>query len=286
MTSRWMVALVLAGAWVANAEVVVTSEVSAVSAVADTTTNQAAVNGPAPVAAPAPVIEPIPAEPAGQIPGVDAQGFALEKFSIGTRITHYELTTERKDFFLGHINRLEAVEDYAPTKLYADWWMCRYSGVELTWDRVEAKTHNNDPEGISDGNMVAQGPIATVLLRLPNSTRVTPMIGVGWAFMSVSFDELPWWSLGYGSPADYEALGSPSAPRGKTREMMPKDNASGLVLTADVDVRLAAHWSVDLYVRNMDLDAKMGYRTAGEIKAAKTIPLGNTAMGLGVKYVF
>jgi hypothetical protein len=30
----------------------------------------------------------------------------------------------------------------------------------------------------------------------------------------------------------------------------------------------------------------MGYRTAGDVKSARTIPLGNTVMGAGVKYVF
>lgn len=278
ITSRWMVALVLAGAWVAKAEPVVDDKAAAGTNGA----SQEVVVTPAPV----PVIEPIPAEPAGPIAGVDEAVFSLERFSIGTRITHYELKTDHKDTFLGHINEMEALQDHAPTKLYADWWFCRYSGMELTWDQVKARTHNEDPEGISDGNMIARGPIVTLMLRYPNTTRVTPHVGVGMAFMSVSFDEEPWWALGYASPQDYEALGRPAVSRGKTREMLPKDSANGVVVVAGLDVRLTRHWSADLYLRDMDLDTEMGYRTAGDVKSARTIPLGNTAMGAGVKYVF
>jgi len=280
MTSRWIVGLVLAGAWIVNAETVVDDKAPAVT----TGAGQESVATPVPV----PVLEPIAAEPAGPITGVDEADFSLERFSIGTRITHYELKTNRKDnpTFLGHINQMEAIQDHAPTKLYADWWFCRYSGLELTWDHVKARTHNEDPEGISDGNMIARGPIATVMLRYPNTTRVTPHVGVGMAFMSVSFDEEPWWALGYASPQDYEDLGRPAVARGKTREMLPKDSANGVVVVAGLDVRLTQHWSADLYWRDMDLDTEMGYRTAGDVKSARTIPLGNTVMGAGVKYVF
>jgi len=278
-----MVALVLAGALAVNAETTITNEMSAVSGV---DTNQVVETTSTSASVPAPVIEPILAEPAGPIPGIDEEEFALEGFSIGTRITHFQLETERKNTFLGHIDKLEAIQDNSPTKLYADWWFCRYVGVELTWDCVEARTHNDDPEGISDGNLTAQGPIATLMARYPNKTRVTPHVGFGWAFMSVAFDEEPWWALGYASPESYAELGSPAVARGKTREMLPEDSARGVVVVAGLDVRISRHWSADLYWRNMDIDTMMGYRTAGDVKDARNIPLSNMAMGAGVKYVF
>ena len=285
MTSRLVMILVLAGAVAVNAETTATGEVSGVLAVTDT--NASTATPLAPVPAPVPVVEPILAEPAGSILEIDEVEFPLEIFSIGIRFTHFQLETDRKNTFLGHIDKLEAIQDNAPTKLYADWWFHRYAGVELTWDRVEARTHNDDPEGISDGNIAAQGPIATLMARYPNQTRVTPHVGLGLAFMSISFDEEPWWALGYASPESYAELGSPSVPRnGKTREMLPDSSARGVVVVAGLDVRISRHWSADVYWRSMDLDAKMGYRIAGEVKDTKSIPLSNIAMGAGVKYVF
>ena len=279
MTIRLTMALVLAGAFTVEAETSVTSDASSVPANAGT--NQAS------VMAPAPVVESGVVETSKPIPGVDEAGFALEQFSLGTRITHYELETTHKNYFLGHLNKLEAIQDNAPTKLYADWWFHRYLGVELTWDRVEARVHNDDPEGISDGNLVAEGPIATMMARYPNKTRVTPHAGIGMAFMSVAFDEAPWWALGYDGPDSYEMLGSPTVPRnGKTREMLPDDSAQGVVATAGVDARISRHWSADVYWRYMDLDVKMGFRTGGDVKDARDIPLSNMAFGAGVKYVF
>lgn len=282
--SRLALVLAMAGILVTKADTTVTGVVA--SATANVDTNQAAILTPAPTAIPESVITPVPTEPAAEIPDIDKAAFSLEGFSIGTRFTHFELETERKNTFLGHIDKLEAIQDNSPTKVYADWWFHRYVGVELTWDRVEARTHNDDPEGISDGNLIAQGPMASLMARYPNKTRVTPHVGLGMAFMSVTFEEEPWWALGYASPESYAELGSPSIPRGKTREMLPDDSANGVVMTAGLDVRISQHWSADLYWRNMDLDAKMGYRIAKEIRDSKTIPLSNMAYGAGVKYVF
>jgi outer membrane protein W len=276
--------LVMAGTFVAKAETTVTGEVASAGATIDT--NQAAISTPVPASIPEPVIAPVPEKPADPVPGIDEAEFSLEGFSIGTRFTQFQLETERKSTFLGHIDKLEAIQDHSPTKVYADWWFYRYLGVELTWDRVEARTHNDDPEGISDGNLVAQGPIASLMARYPNKTRVVPHVGVGMAFMSVKFEEEPWWALGYSSPESYAELGSPSVPRGKTREMLPDDSANGVVITAGLDVRITQHWSADLYWRHMDLDAKMGYRISEEIRDSKSIPLSNMAYGAGVKYLF
>lgn len=234
-------------------------------------------------------VTPAPAAPESvrseAVPAVEAS-LPLEAFSIGTRATWYELETTRKNTFLGHIDELEAIQDDAPTKLYADWWFHRHVGAEVSLDRVEARTHNDDPEGISDGNLLAEGFVVALLGRYPNETRITPFAGAGIAFMSISFEEEPWWALGYSSPESYEMLGSPTVSRGKTREMLPKDSSEGLVLAAGADIRLFRHVSANLYWRYMELDTEMGYRIAGEIKAAREIPLSNMAYGIGVKYVF
>lgn len=283
MTKRIVMMLVMAGVWTAQADTNVRGEGVAVPSGGDTN----AVTESAPAAPLAPVLAPAEAEPANPIPGADDTGFSLERFSIGTRVTDYELDSGTKqDNFLGHIDELEAIQDRSPTKVYADFWVFRYAGVELTWDRVEARTHNDDPEGISDGNLIAQGPILSLMARFPNKTRLTPMAGIGWAFMSIDFEEEPWWALGYPSPESYEELGRPAVPRGKTREMLPEDSAKGDIIVLGLDVRISRHWSANLYYRTMDLDTTMGYRTAGDLKEAKPIPLSNTAMGAGVKYVF
>lgn len=271
MKKVWILAVMVASSLVVRAE---TQPVAAAE------TNQASVAAP---------VTPAPAAPeavqAEVVPAME-EGFPMEKFSIGTRVAWFELETTRKNTFLGHIDELEAIQDDAPTKVYADWWFHRYAGVEVSIDRVEARTHNDDPEGISDGNLLAEGFVVALLGRYPNKTRVTPFAGAGIAFMSISFEEEPWWALGYDSPESYEMLGSPSVPRGKTREMLPEDSSDGVVVAAGADIRLFRHVSANLYWRYMELDTKMGYRTAGETKAARDIPMSSMAYGFGVKYVF
>ncbi len=237
-----------------------------------------------PMAPETPVVQAPESVPAESVPA-KAEG-TMERFSIGTRITWFELETTRKNTFLGHIDELEAIQDGTPDKLYADWWFHRYVGAEVSLERVEARTHNDDPEGISDGNLLAEGFAVSLLGRYANQSRITPFAGVGVAFLSIAFDEEPWWALGYGSPEDYERLGRPAVARGKTREMLPEDSGEGFIVAAGADIRLFRHLSASLYWRYMDLDTKMGYRTAGEEKAPKEIPLSNMAYGAGLKYVF
>lgn len=184
----------------------------------------------------------------------------LGDISIGTRLTYFRLMKEKKETFLGNINRLEAEQDLAPDRLYATWYPTRHVGAELTWDTARAKTHNRNSEiGLGDGDFVFSGPILTLMLRYPNTTAFTPYGGIGMAFLSCSFENDPWWYYGWPSPEAYEDAGSPTEFRNGYKREIRVDNADAFVVVAGCDYRLGEHWFADVYLRYLSLDLDAHY---------------------------
>ncbi len=233
------------------------------------------------------------AQNAAAAPAGDSQQGASFIPSIGTRVTHYWLTDHSRNdnnTYLGSIDQFDARQINFPTKLYADWRLCRYANCELTWDQIKAAAQSEHGAGDSDGTVIMQGPILTLDARYPNSTRLTPHAGVGVALWNGHFDHAPWHEYGFSSETDWEAAGEPGdSPNGKYRHIYV-DNALGFVATIGADYAICRNWSVDIYGRYIDINPDYDYRvnvggsTALERKGS--FPMSNFAAGLGVKYSF
>jgi opacity protein-like surface antigen/TolB-like protein len=220
---------------------------------------------------------------------------------IGTRITRFNLMKTRKSGengdasgnFLGSIQELEAIEDYWPTKLYADVYPIRYLGIELTWDDARARTGAwSLPEYPyhSDGDFVISGPIVSLIGRYPNSTKFTPYAGAGIAFLHGKFLSSAWWHGGYHSVGDWQAAGEPDESALPVARNIDVDNVHGTVYFAGCDYAVTDNLLAGIYVRYMEvsLDAHYSETILGTVYPLGdySIPMDNIAYGLGISYAF
>lgn len=222
--------------------------------------------------------------------------------SIGTRSTYNQFIDYSRgpnDHYLGSIAYLRDRRDLTPDRVFADWALCKYCFVEVTWDAVKADAtgHHYNSAGQYvlddvDGVINMSGPILTLVGRYPNSTVVTPYAGVGIAIWNAVFDHHYWHRLGYQSVASWEADGSPSptADNPGFRHIFIDDN-NGFVATVGLDVRLAPHWSLDFYGRYIDINTRYHYQLVrGDGSMYRNVtgefPMSNYVGGLGVRYSF
>lgn len=217
------------------------------------------------------------------------------KLAIGTRATWFSLLDDKHtldDAFLGNLDQLDDDQDYAPYKLFAQYWFCEWGGLEVSWDKIAAEVINEPEKGaVADGSVEMSGPIVSVLGRYENETVYTPYLGLGVAIWSASFDHAPWHEYGYASPEAYAAAPEPkNKPQGgKTRDITV-DDAIGLTITTGCDIFLTEHWSLDLYARYLDVAADAHYQLfLGDTPKNRdegSFPLEHVALGLGAKYTF
>jgi hypothetical protein len=210
-------------------------------------------------------------------------------FELGTRITYYKLIEDERgadggETFLGQISNLDAEQDYAPYKLFADVMYNKYVGAEITWDKVSAATINRG--GSTDGDVTLMGPIFSLIGRYPNDTIFTPYAGIGVAFLSGSFDEVDWWHYGWASEADYVAAGSPATYRHKKSRRIVVDDVTAFPISMGCAIKVAGGWSADLYFRYMQADADAEFLENERVLGTGSFAMGNYAFGIGAKYVF
>lgn len=221
-----------------------------------------------------------------------------ERLSAGGRVTSFRLEEterpadpEQKLTFLGHLNQLHAEQDHAvrPVVQYA---LCRYLAVEYTDGEVAARTQNyNDGpnEGPSDGTVHMSGPVYTATLRMPIEDTVTPFVGLGYAPWTAEFEYAPWWHLGWSSPEDYAAAGSPGTSTGRVRHMVVDDDTSQ-VITAGVALKLYRHAELELMMRKLELTSQARfYAQAGgprSLVRSGEFPMDHTSYGVALKVVF
>jgi outer membrane protein W len=209
---------------------------------------------------------------------------------IGTRMMHYVLFKDSKQNFIGSIDRLDADQNYLPLKLYANWMFAPAYGLELSWDRVAAKTITSST-GYTDGTIVMKGPCLAFVARYPDTNPWQPFAGLGLAYLPGDFEAASWWHLGYPTPDEWEAAGSPSISNNEvTRSMEIKDEI-GLLMMGGVQYCWDAAWSVDVYFRMLFADADTHYwidLPGNDVKdrGTKTIPMDSWALGFGVRYSF
>jgi opacity protein-like surface antigen len=221
--------------------------------------------------------------------------------SIGTRSTYTWLIDHSRNDpnpqtgdpgtrYLGSIDALHEHENELPTKVFADWNLCQYANLEITWDKLSASAQSNHGADDTDGIIVLDGPIFTVNALYPNSSPVKPFAGIGIAPMFAQFDHQPWHEYGFGSVAEWQAAGEPNQSlNGKDRHIY-LHNAIGFVATAGFDYQLTQNWSVNVYTRYMDIDTHYKYdlvlHGVHDTQSTGVFPMSNYAAGLGVKYTF
>ena len=117
-----------------------------------------------------------------------------------------------------------------------------------------------------------------------------PHLGAGVIYGFADFEEDRWWSLGYSSPAEYDATGHTYKTKNdKFREIRVEDNF-GFVLQAGIAWRPMEHVQLDLILRQTFLtcDAEFGYR--GNHGFRRELPgefdVDNFAVVVTAAYVF
>ncbi len=224
---------------------------------------------------------------------------------IGTRITAYTLMKPRHNYFLGSINRLDALQDLWPYKVFCAVQLNPWLGIEATWDKVAAKTVT-DFDRHTDGIIRAAGPILTLQASYPNSTIFTPFAGLGVAWLFPKFDADPVWHNGFGrlysakdlpwsqAVAEYEAwvaAGSPEWPNDGYQRKMDLSGGLGFTALAGCNVQIADNFSAELMLRYMYLDVDVEYYTLryGQLDRhhdSTSFPLSHLSVGLGLRYRF
>ena len=104
-----------------------------------------------------------------------------------------------------------------------------------------------------------------------------------------SFDTEPWWELGWGTPQEYRAAGSPPGQHGAhpPRKMEVEDD-SAVSFALGVLVRLHRHIDADLMVRRMSLTSKARFYRGEplEFQSDGEFPLDHTTLAIGIHGIF
>jgi outer membrane protein W len=205
--------------------------------------------------------------------------FLKDRVEIGTRFTFFSLEDSSRgasDHFFGSIDRLDAVQNFWPVKLFVNYKMNTHWGFDLTWDQIQAKTITK-LDSHTDGTIKTAGPVLSVFGRYPNSTPFTPYAGVGVTYLFAGFDDDPRWE-------------HPDTNVAILDQTFSLDNTWGWVAYVGLSAQLAEHWAADMFVRHMGADVKGKHYvvTADGVGEDDTLkfPLSNDAFGIGVRYAF
>ena len=176
--------------------------------------------------------------------------------------------------YMGSINQLDVVQDDWPDKVFAQWEFCRYVGVEVSYEHIQAKTVTYW-DGHTDGTFDLQGPMFSLYGALPNRTPFTPRAGVGVGFLSTYFDYNPAW---HNAPGITQYLDT--------------DDASALIFYVGCSARLVKHLSLDIYARQMNTHVDAHYYMTSPEGALLdnrgwfNYPMENRAIGVGLRLEF
>jgi hypothetical protein len=239
-----------------------------------------------------------PATWPGETTAAPQRAWLRDRLTLGVRHTSFSLKTTRQEtydearssYFLGSINELREDDDGFAPRPFLQFWPWRGLGVELTWDRVGARTVTAG-DGHSDGTFVASGPMLGLAARWPNTTRLTPYGGAGWCFFDASFDADAWWELSYPDEATWVALGRPAECRNERRRTIQTGDGDGSFWYVGGIIRLYERWNLDVQYRRVSLDTKATFTVRqGDTEVTEplrgTIPLDHSAWSVGVSYTF
>ncbi len=217
-----------------------------------------------------------------------AEKSALSGLEIGTRVLYVVLDEESRDGtlkpfadpskptsyanrFLGTINELDVDQEYAPIRLYLQYFFTEHFGVGISYDRLEVDTRD---ELKSDGILTMDGPILYGIARKACACGATPFAELGVGLYSTSYDPDPSWK--------------DAGPFG--RRVMDTEDPVAFVIGLGVDYNVTETLSLNLYARavlNATVDAEAYYsKNPGNPFATGEFPLDYYGFGIGVKYAF
>ena len=206
----------------------------------------------------------------------DTEHFINSHIRLGTRVTWFYLDDSKRnpdmsDSYYGSITELRAIQNLIPYKLYADIMINPYIGVEITWDQIQSDTITR-LDGHNDGTIDLKGPLAGLLLRYPNATRLTPYGGVGAAWFRAEFNEDYYWQY----------------PRATYEQEIDLQNTWGWFAYLGLSIRIWSRWSAELYYRHTGVSVNGNHWEYNQTRMTGTFtfPLSNEALGLGANYTF
>lgn len=228
-----------------------------------------------------------------------------DRVAIGTRMEYFKLKTE-KDDFIGSIDKLDAKQNYDPTRIFLDLNLIRYWNMdfylEASWTRIAMGTVTTYNHNQNDGTLELSGPLFSVNAAYSNSTRFTPYGGIGAVYFNHTSVSKGWWHYGFSPdenddwrPADREyaywrANGSPSWPNGGFTRTFELDKAWGWLINLGCDAELINNLHADLNFRYTDVTVDNTYTMAFygdpvDIRYSE-FDVSHYTVSLGLKYQF
>ncbi len=216
-------------------------------------------------------------------------GTSLAKgLEIGTRILHTTLDepsrrgrvppgadpnrpAQREGTFLGSLTDLDVDQEYAPVRLYLQYFFHPNFGAGISYDEIRAET--TDALG-SDGFVEMSGPLLYVVGRFQTDRGLTPFAELGIGLYNAGYDEDPVW-----------------ANKGRSNERaMAVEDPTAFYIGLGCDVAINDRWSLNLYTRavfNATVDTDAVYpRRNNRVFQRGEFPLDYYGLGAGVKYAF
>ena len=240
-----------------------------------------------------------PAPAAGAVRN-DYDQWGKSRLLIGTR-SAYRILTDKDSgqrggkygngTFLGTIYALEESQNLLPNKPFIACSLTQYISIELAFDQEEAKTlAASGSIDKSDGSLTLEGPTLTLIGKYPNSSPLTPYLGVGIGIFAADFQESAHWALGYPNETTYTALGSPSTLYNNRSRQIDVENVNALLMTIGTMYRIQPKWYIDLSAQyfKTDVDATFyGYTNAVlDTQQVGAFPMDNVSIRLGLAYQF
>jgi hypothetical protein len=254
---------------------------------------------PAPTS-PAPADLPLWAEDAWE----STYDLLHEHLRIGVRYRQINLKDDKRDAensFLGSITELNTQSDYEPiTWLTFGWQFNPYIGVQFAWEQLRAETRTDQETASlnhSDGIVDLDGPGLMLLLRYPNKTRLIPSAGIGYAWLTSTFEHNPVWNNGFGGDnrqVAYDAwvaAGSPPWPNGGYQRTITLDDTTAVILYAELAFQITPRLDVHAFIESMEVEgvdlsyglSRYGYEFASY---QAEFPMSCTAYGVGLRWSF
>ncbi len=225
-----------------------------------------------------------PAEEHGWGEGVEftdeGDSWFVNRFDVGTRATSYALKETKRppsNHFLGSINTLDEDQDYAPFKVFLNYWPVQWAGVGITREKFSAVTLTEEPGEVTytDGTFELDGPIFYLTFALPNKTPVTPFVEFGRMNLSASFESNPAWANAHRIQG-YQNL-------------VVREVNGGDMWAVGCDIHIKKGWSCNLIYREIKADIVVDHVLLGSLNQSNSnrpFDLSSSFVGGGISYRF
>ncbi len=230
----------------------------------------------------------------------DDVGWLARRLEIGWRIARAKADEkhcwheEEKYGFLGTMEYLDEADSYDYCNLVASYKLFDWFAIGATWDRISEVATTRSDDNHQDGEWSEKGPSISAILTTPRLFGIaSPYFELGFHFPSASFDPYSWWTLGYPSPAYYEAIGSPSKSNNGYERIITAQEADSMSLLWGIGLKVyvTENIALDLAYRHIDCDIDAQYRRYSngqllEDHGSYTIPLSYSQLCFGVRWAF